>query len=282
MELKLITRTLTSVLAIAFSLLLIASCGGGNGTSVGGGNGTGNGTLSVRMADAGATGITAVNVTFTRVEAHVNGNWQVLSTTPMKINLLDLVDTDIVLSQALVPAGNYTQIRLFVDSVTVQDANGMHDCIVPSAAQTGIKVNVDATVNENEITEVLLDFNVNDSIIREGNGTYRMQPVIRGVLRVLSGTISGTVQDAGGPLGNVAVEATYISGPNFPTGTVVAKTFSRSDGHFKLWALLPGTYTVTLVWTNPITLSTEVASVPNVVVRADSNADLGTIVLASL
>ena len=83
---------------------------------------------------------------------------------------------------------------------------------------------------------------------------------------------------ATGPLVGATVTATYVSGPNYPAGTVVNTTTTTTGGVFKVWALLPGTYTLTFSFTTAANV-TETSTVNNVVVTANANTDVGAVVL---
>ncbi len=256
---------------------VLGGCGGGGaGTgSVGGGSGT----LAIHLSDAGGNGITAANLTITKIEAHIGSKWETVFTGSQTVNLLDLRNTDMVLGSALVTAGNYTQVRIFVSNATVTDATGVHSVTIPSGLQTGIKVNLNYTVNPNVITDILLDFNVGKSFILQGNGVYRLQPVIPAVIKILSGTATGTVSDAGGLVEGASVTAIYTAGSSYPLLTEVNGTFTQADGRFKVWALLPGTYTFTFSYVNPATSMTETATVTGVSVAANANSDLGAVTI---
>ncbi|HVL38292.1 MAG TPA: DUF4382 domain-containing protein [Fimbriimonadaceae bacterium] len=251
-------------------------CGGSGSNPFTGGNGT----LAVRLADAPDPTITDVDVNIDRVEANIGGQWQVITDADQTVDLMDLVHTDLLLGQALVPAGRYNQVRLIVTSGSVTDEDGTHNLLIPSGIQTGIKINLNFDVPEGDTVEVLLDFNVQKSIVKQGNGVYRLQPVIPAVVKITSGTISGTVTDGSNVLNNATVRATYTAGTNYPLGTVVNETSSISDGTFRLWALKAGTYSLTFTWTDPnnpnITLTDTVA---DVVVVATQNTDVGTVTL---
>jgi len=271
-------RALSGAATLAALPVLLAGCGGG------GSGGGSTGTLRVAMVDAPDPTITALNVTIDRIEAHVvnpddpNDNepshWRAITAAPQTLDLLDLVDNAVTLGTAPVPAGHYTQVRLFISSATVTDATGTHNVTVPSAGNTGIKVNVDHTIAPNQLVALLLDFNVSKSLIKTGAGAYKLQPVIPAVVQILSGTISGTVTHGGAPLDSGDVKAVYTAGDKYPIGTVVNNTFSQDDGSFKIWALLPGTYDV--VVTAP---DTHTATKSGVVVVADQNTNAGTIVV---
>jgi hypothetical protein len=264
----------------AMVLLCVAGVAALNGC---GGDGTvgtgGTGTLNVHLADGGGTGITAMNISFDRVEANIDGHWQTLTESTQDFNLLDLRLNSVVIGSKVLPSGNYSQIRLHVTSATVTDATGTHTLVIPSGMQSGLKINVNFPINANDITDVLLDFNVADSVVIEGNGTYRLKPVIRGVVIVLSGTATGVVSNASGVVNGATVTATYTAGTNFPIGTVVNSTTTMADGQFKVWALLPGTYTFDFSYTNPSTNLVETATVTGVEITANQNTDIGPVLL---
>jgi hypothetical protein len=270
---KLSWAWLVSLLALAV-LVVAAGCGGG-GTTDGGGTGQ----LHVRLADALDPDVTAVNVTIDRVEAHIDGRWQNVPVVAKTHNLLDLNENDVLLASAELPAGRYNQVRLFITDATVTDGTGTHNVTIPSAAQTGIKLNVNYDIGPNEVTVLLLDFNVAKSLIKQGNGQYRLQPVIPVVVKVLSGTITGQTVGAdeqGLPFTNI--RAIYTSGSSYPIGTEVNTAASRDDSGFKIWALLPGTYTLYFEHTDDEDNVTT-ATVENVVVSANQNTDVGVVVL---
>lgn len=266
--------------------LLFTGCGGGSSSgdgSAGTGSVSGRGTLVVTMADAPpAPAVTAVHVTIDRVEAHMNGEWTPIPMTPVTLNLLDLTRVETVLGSASLPAGRYNQVRFFPSQTTVTDAEGTHEVTIPSAEQTGIKVNVDYEIRPDEITTVLLDFNVHKSLHRQGNGKYHMQPVVPAVVKVLSGTITGMVTSGvapGGPLPAAVVAAVYEAGESYPVGTEVNTGVAVADGTFKIWALLPGTYTLNVTYTDPATGAARTMTLPGVVVAANQNTEVGALVV---
>lgn len=260
---------------VAGSLLLNGGCGSGSDSATGG-----SGTFRVALVDAPPSdgSISALNITIDRVEANVNGTWTQITTVPQGFNLLDLVQNEVILGSKALPSGRYNQVRFFPTAATVTDADGTHTVTIPGAVQTGVKVNVNYDITPNQITTVLLDFNVGKSLIKQGNGQYRLQPVIPAVVKVLSGTVTGTVTDGAEPLPGAPVTATYTAGGNYPVGTEVNTGATAADGSFKVWALLPGTYTITAVYTHPDTGATKTATRTGVTVTANQNTALGTLV----
>jgi hypothetical protein len=272
-------KTFAACGLLALGLALFGCAGDGdssgstNGTSAGG-----RGTLNVRLADAPDPTISSLVINVTKVEANIDGGWQTLDVQDTEVDLLDLVKNDILLATNDVPAGHYNQVRVFVDSATVTDGDGTHNVTIPSGAQTGIKLNVNGDIEPNQIVTLLLDFNVGKSLIKTGNGQYKLQPVIPVVVKVLSGTISGTVRSSSGELAdNTDVQAIYTSGGSYPVGTEVNTSYTLDDGTFKLWALLPGTYT--LHFTRTDGEASETATIEDVTVTANHDTDIGLVTL---
>ena len=108
-----------------------------------------------------------------------------------------------------------------------------------------------------------LDFNVDRSIHMTGNGQYMLNPVIRIIPVITSGTISGTVT----PL-STASTVFAISGTD-----TVSTTADITNGSFKLMALVQGTYTVKALSKNALYSD---KTITNVSVTAKQNTDLGT------
>ncbi len=267
---KLALKSLLAVgMAAAFGIFTIG-CGGG-------GAGAGNGSVSVALADAPDPSATAVNVTIDRVEANVNGSWTpITSNSPaFSGNLLNLATTDKLLGTTSLPTGHYTQVRLFISSASVTDSTGTHAVTIPSGSQTGLKVLVDFDINGNNVTTVLLDFDVSHSLIQTGAGAYTLKPLVRGVVQVLSGTITGTVVDKNGPVMNATVTIT-------PSGAQPSSsdpsTLTQADGSFKMWGVMPGSYTINVAFT-PTGGTAEAGSAANEVVAANANTAAGTITL---
>lgn len=264
-------------LIAATAIALIAGCGGGSG---GGGASAGTGTMNIRLADAPDPTITSIDLVFNKLEAKVGNSWHEIPLADETVNLLDLTEQDMLLGSAVLPAGNYNQIRLFPTSATVTDSEGTHNVNIGSASSTGIKVNINAELPANAVQTLLLDFNVDKSLIKQGNGQYRLQPVLVGVIKTLSGTIVGVASDGTDPLLNAQVTAVYEAGDSYPLGTEVNGSASMADGGFTIWALLPGTYTLNFTWTNAEGTVTKTAQVTGVVVEANAETSIGTVTLS--
>ena len=110
---------------------------------------------------------------------------------------------------------------------------------------------------------MMLDFNAGQSIHLTGNGNYMMNPVIRVMPVITSGTISGQVL----PLDADANVWTLV-------GADTVSTYPNSGGYFALMALPEGLYDVHIMPNNILYRDTLITDV-NVTAGDDTN--LGTI-----
>jgi hypothetical protein len=236
---------------------LLAVFVGGCGSSSGGGGGTTAqpGTASVSMTDAPACGFDEVNVTVSKVRVHQSNNasenaagWTDITLNPArKINLLDLNDPTHTnralefLGETPLEAGHYTQLRLVLapnrgssppaNSVVLSGQTTEIPLDTPSAVQSGIKLIHQFTVDSGQRVDLLLDFDACKSIVRTGNGKYKLKPVIKVIPFVLNG-IDGFV-DKTLLVNNVIVSAQV-------NGTIVRTTAPNSQtGEFFLAHLDP-------------------------------------------
>lgn len=267
---KLNGKTVTAfAIAMLFSLFTGCGGGGGGGSSVGSG---GTGTLSLSLTDATTLDYQAVYVTIDRVEVHLGGNenspnnWETVARPEKTYNLLELVNgVREHLGLADLQAGEYTQMRLiigntpddglnifsqphpFANYVILADTDEIHELKVPSGPQTGIKLVHGFTINENQTTELILDFDACRSVVKAGaSGLWLLKPTIKVVDTKDYAIVSGIVSDDEGPLLGVLVSAQiYPPGASDPKDRVVVwtSTVTDGDGQYKLF-LRPGTYNI--------------------------------------
>jgi hypothetical protein len=135
----------------------------------------------------------------------------------------------------------------------------------PSAEQSGLKLQVNQTLLADIQNEILLDFDANASIVKTGNGTYKLKPVVRTVVTAITGNIKGTIT----PIGTLAVvTATSVDAVEYSSSV-------NELGQFQISGLLPGTYTFTVTPLLPLLP----VSQSNVVVVAGANTTLDVIAL---
>jgi hypothetical protein len=228
--------------------------------------------MIVRMTDSPAA-YSAVVINIDSVTVHIStqdslSGWYTISTVPASYDLLQLANgADTVIAGAAIPSGTYSQIRLHIGigSYVVVDS-GQFPLTIPSGQESGLKLNVHATLVPNTTYTLLLDFDAERSITVTGGGEYILQPVIR---VVTSGTSTGNISGSIEPV----VPGTAIWGLN-EVDTVA--THASSLGEFRLAYLPPGVYTVSITPGDPAYRDT---TLPNIAVTAGQTTSLGTIVL---
>lgn len=211
----------------------------------------GTGTMEVTMTDA-PVNYDSVNVTVNSVRVHQNTNaetdstesdeeaeeegWVTITDEPMKVNLLELTNgNQISLGSEELEAGTYSQIRFVLgDDNTVAIDGETYDLQTPSAQQSGLKLNVNAEVEENTTYTLLVDFDAARSIVEQGNGDYLLKPVLRAVNFAETGSVAGNVQPS-----DFQTNVMAISGED-----TVASTITADNGDFKIIGLTEGTYDI--------------------------------------
>ncbi len=224
------------------------------------------GTLSVRLTDAPAA-YTAVRITFSEVAAHINNEWIVVNGNPVTIDLLQLNNgKSIEIGRAELGPGKYTQIRLMVTKAEVDVDGVTHNVTIPSAEQTGLKLNGNFDIVAGSTYELVLDFDASKSIVATGNPIeYKLQPVIRVIEKSMTGSVGGKVS-----VTPVIALASVLQGGVDLTSTPVDPV----TGEFLLAFLAPGTYSIKVVAADG-----KIFTATGVVVQAGQKTDLGVVVL---
>ena len=127
------------------------------------------------------------------------GGWRSLNDVNTGVyNLLDFTNgLDTLLGEHIMPAGRISQIRLVLgDDNQVKIDGDYYDLDTPSAQQSGLKLNVQAVLDDGITYKMWLDFDAGRSIVEKGNGGYSLKPVIRTFTEATSGAIKGVVQPA--------------------------------------------------------------------------------------
>lgn len=240
--------------------MLFIGCGSDSSVSTN----TQNGTFKMHLTDAPGD-YEAVNVTFAEISANIDGEWITVQSNAQTVNLLEWNNgKSMVLGEADIPAGQYSQVRLIIDNATVVKDGQTHTLDVPSGAQSGLKLNTNFEVVSGSTYELLLDFDANRSVVETGaSNKFILKPTIRTAPLAITGSISGTVSSTA----NVPV-ALALSGSDTVTTTVVDTT----SGEFQLAFLPPGNYTVVVEDTTGATTTNG-----SVTVSTGTDLDLGTL-----
>ncbi len=245
-----------------FPLIIFAACGGGGGESSSSSGGTG--TVNMSLTDASTAEYRAVYVSIQKVEVHKDGgDWKTVATLNKTYNLLNLVNgVREQLALATLEKGHYTQMRLILMNApdssinilsqahpyanyVIDNTDQYHELKVPSGYQSGIKIVQGFDINENQTTELILDFDVSKSIVNAGDsGKWLLQPTIKVLNTKECSIVSGNVKSGNEGLEGVLVSAqTYNASATDPKDRVVveASTITDSNGNYKLF-VAPGSY----------------------------------------
>lgn len=285
---------LTLFSGIAVSGLIIIGCSSGTSTNATPKATTVNVSLSDPAACQAPNGqFSHVYVTITDVKASTNANAPSgdpsfedltpnLSSSPMQVDLLGQANNQCFLamlgSTTELQAGSYQQIRIILapDSQGPSIANNhcgsyancvvtsdgvTHDLALSSESQTGIKIpsgqiaNGSFNVGSGQTEDLDINFNTCSSIVDEGNGTFRLKPVLHaGEVSTTATSINGTVVNSATnkPLAGavVAAELKDTSG----TDRIMMRTMTDSNGGFAFCPLPAGTYDIVAV--GPVTGAT--------------------------
>jgi len=191
----------------------------------------GNGRIKVDALDTPPpVGLERIDLTITEVNVHKSGGgWITVDEPNVTYNFLELINgaTAVLVDDTLEP-GDYTQMRLVIaDTNKVVVEGETYPLFVPSGEETGVKLNLNFTVEGDELIEIYVDFDVSKSIRWvPGLAEYRMHPTFKAFKKVLSGTVAGSVQDtAGVGAANALVEAI--------TSNDTTATVTNSTGAYK-------------------------------------------------
>ncbi len=138
--------------------------------------------MTVRMHDVPAD-FKAVNVQILEVQAHYEGKgWITLSTQAGIYDLLELQNgvSAVIAEDESIPSGKMTQMRLILGGKnTVETDSEIIDLELSSQDKTGLKINVNSMIEPGHDIEVMLDFDVDQSLVINGGGTIKLKPVIK-------------------------------------------------------------------------------------------------------
>jgi len=166
-----------------------------------------------------------------------SSGWQSLDGVNAGVyDLLTLInDDDTLLADALIPTGNVSQIRLVLGTENYVKLEGDPTLIkleTPSAQQSGLKLNIHMDVLEGVLYKLIMDFDVNKSIVKTGNGKYMLKPVIRTTLEAVGGSIRGVVMPD-----TVQTTVYAVQGPD-----TITSTFTGTNGGYLIKGLAAGSY----------------------------------------
>ncbi len=263
-------RVLMGFLALA-AVQLLGGCGKNLADNISGPGVIGTGLLAVRLTDAPGA-FDAVNVVVDSVRVHVDSGdslsgWYTISTVRAEYNLLSYVNgRDTVIAAGFLPPGKYTQMRLYIGrGSTVATGGSTAPLDIPSGMQSGLKLNIQATIVADATYGLALDFDAGHSVIATGGGRYLLNPVVRVISTAVAGSLTGQVIPD-------SVGATVLAiGDTDTTSTV-----TDASGNFTFKYLNPGFYLLRCV---PADTTYQDKDLPNVAVATGETTDIGAAIL---
>lgn len=170
-------------------------------------------------------------------ESDDDNGWQSIGTVNQIVDLLELTGGESILlvDDFELPSGMLNQIRLVLgeeNSIVIK--GDTLQLKTPSAQQSGLKLKVNHELEPGFTYNILLDFDVDKSIVIAGNsGNIILKPIIRASTLYASGKIQGTVN----PLGfQVLASVTVVN------DTISA--YTNENGVFVLNGVPAGIYNV--------------------------------------
>ena len=234
---------------ILLGMSFVSCTNGGNRTPT-------TGTLELNLIDKpGAYQEVVINIIEVQVHHETNG-WITLSgsdlNVPLEVNLVDLVGgTMAYLGASELEPGHYDQMRLILDDtdnanyIVVEGDPDPQTLKIPSGYTTGIKLVNGFDIVAAGATELILDFDVDKSIVKAGNsGKYLLKPTIK-VVDTVANSVTGNVQDEStNPLPGAKISAQEYNDTLDPIEekriVEAAGTFSDDTGdYFMYLPLLP-------------------------------------------
>ena len=142
-------------------------------------------TLQIRLTDAPTAfdevnvDIREINVKFSDDTSGSNG-WVSMPTNAGIYNLLGLQNgVDTLLASLVLPQQTVKEIRLVLGpNNTIKDNGTIYPLVIPSGSQSGLKIKISKKLAAT-LETVLIDFDAALSVKKEGNGDYKLRPVLK-------------------------------------------------------------------------------------------------------
>jgi len=242
---------------------------------------SGSGTLRVRITDAPFpyNFVRAVNVTISKIEIRPVGSsgFQTVERVEQTFNLIDLQDgrTDTLGTRQLA-VGEYDATRLIVTDVSIELRDGR---VLAPAISDSIQANglvslmvSPAQILDNQLTELVIDFDLPRSLIAEGDISasagitdFIFTPTVRSVNLVTAGQITGLIKHdnrtPAEPIDDIPMRGLQLSLVQVGTSDTVS-VVTDDMGEYNAFFLPAGAYSITTVPTD----STSALSIPDVIV----------------
>lgn len=205
--------------------------------------------VSVRLTDAPAPAIASAVVWISQVDL-IGGSGSPFTITQKggQFDLLKLQNgVTTLLANGTIPAGDYAQLRLVVDSAkltlvsdTFSDGSKSHMLKVPSGAESGLKVNFGGPAHiAPPQTDLIVEFDVSRSFVFQGPSSGPISVIFKPVLHGSATDVAGSISGMSSPA-SAHGKLFAINGVD----TVATTAADVNTGAYTLQFLPPATYTV--------------------------------------
>lgn len=230
------------------------------------------GEMTVKMTDAPGD-YAALDVEITKVEAFLdNSGWVTLNNQTQTVAVLDLTNgtSTSLASSSSVDAGFYSKLRLTFgnsNNLSVGVGSGMNQFGLNFGTNTQqqVEIVVDEQIDAGSTNEIVLDFNVAESIVELG-GSYFIDPAISEIEDTSTG-VEGEVDGA--------IQASVT----LTDGNESFSTYIAANGEFMLQGMEDGTYELIVSGIRDGETQVSETTVQNVVVVSGEFTSTGSIQL---
>jgi hypothetical protein len=165
------------------------------------------------------------------------------------------------------PSGTVSQMRLILgenNSLVIDSIS--YDLDTPSAQTSGLKFQIHDDFLAGIEYELWIDFDAASSIVKTGNGKYKLKPVIRTFNEATTGSITGTISPSEAlPTIHAIIDADTIS------------TIAEESGYFLIKGLEAGNYKLDI---EPIDGYSE-KEIEDIEVTLEKVTDVGSLTLSA-
>ncbi len=136
------------------------------------------GNFELYMTDAPIQGLEHVYVTVSGIYVRKGDEWSqnILSNPPLTLDLLTLRDKEELISEIELEAGTYVALKVVVSAATVVYNGTTFALTIDPPAEVIIPVSF--TIRGDALTELVLDFDAEQSVKDGGQGQFYLLPVI--------------------------------------------------------------------------------------------------------
>ena len=194
-------RKILHLILAAAAGMILAGCGGAGG---GGDSSSSTGALSMNIADAKpslpAGNVESVSITFDEVSVHKSGGGWVTLATARQPYTLDLYQFSDGTKTQIVPpvhleSGKYTQVRVGVIEGTIT-INGVDYPLEIPSENLKTEKNFEFDVPGGGAADLTVDFDLSQSVVVTGSGTYQLKPILHLVTTSEAWTLEGKILSA--------------------------------------------------------------------------------------